>query len=154
MRCEYRKAYTQQKSNAKRRGVEMRLSFTEWLEIWSQSGKWDERGRGSNKYCMCRLNDEGHYEIANVYISTNKRNLSEGNAGKVLSELTKQKIGASKIGKPRPDIEVTRGKPVQGEAKGMGYIFPSAAAAGRLLNIAQSSITQACQGKRQRASKR
>lgn len=98
----YKKAYTQHKSNAKQRCIEMRLTFDEWKEIWLQSGKWDERGRGAEKYCMCRLGDEGHYEAGNVFIAQNKCNISDGNIGKTDSEVTRAKKSASMKGKAHP----------------------------------------------------
>jgi len=103
-RCEYKKAYVQQKSNAKMRGLEMRMSFDEWKEVWLQSGLWDQRGRGAKKYCMCRKNDTGNYELGNVFISTNSRNLHDGNVGKILSDATKAKIAEARTGQARIDL--------------------------------------------------
>jgi len=102
MRDIFRKLYTQHKSNAKQRGIEMRLTFEEWKEIWVHSGKWDERGRGADKYCMCRIGDEGHYEAGNVFIALNKHNVSQGNIGKPDSEITKAKKSAALKGQPHP----------------------------------------------------
>jgi len=104
-RCEYKKAYTQHKSNAKQRGLEMRMTFDEWKDVWVQSGLWDHRGVGADKYCMCRHNDEGHYEVDNVFIATNSNNLRDGNTGKVLSDGTKAKIADAKLGKERIDLQ-------------------------------------------------
>lgn len=60
--------YRKQKEHAKRRGIKFLLSFNEWWSIWQQSGKYSLRGRGKGRYCMCRYNDSGAYEIGNVYI--------------------------------------------------------------------------------------
>lgn len=62
--------FLKQKKKAKKRGIEWRLAFEDWCEIWQDSGHWAERGRGSNKYCMCRRGDVGPYSIDNVYIDT------------------------------------------------------------------------------------
>lgn len=101
-RCKYRKAYAQHKSNAKRRGLEMRMSLDEWRDVWMQSGFWEQRGRGAEKYCMCRKNDEGHYEIGNVFIGLGRDNVSQGNLGKPDSAETKLKksIALSGLSKP------------------------------------------------------
>jgi hypothetical protein len=104
-RCEYKKAYTQHKSNAKQRGIEMRMTFDEWKGVWVQSGLWEQRGRGADKYCMCRYNDEGHYEVDNVFIATNSNNLHDGNIGKVMSDETRAKISKAKTGKERVDMQ-------------------------------------------------
>lgn len=95
----YLKAYTQHKSNAKTRGIEMLLTFEEWKAIWINSGKWEQRGKGSNKYCMCRVNDAGHYSLGNVFIDLNKNNVSFGNKGKPKSIETKKKMSESAVGK-------------------------------------------------------
>lgn len=98
----FRKAYTQHKSNAKARGVPFLLTFDEWKEIWLASGKWAERGRGAKKYCMCRKGDAGAYEVGNVFIDRNARNVSDGNKGKPDSLETRAKKSAALIGKPKP----------------------------------------------------
>jgi hypothetical protein len=66
--------FYQHKINAERRGVEFKFTFDEWVKMWEDSGKWDERGWGSEKYCMARHNDTGPYSIDNVSIQTNKEN--------------------------------------------------------------------------------
>ena len=94
--------YTDHQNNAARRGIEFNLSFAEWLLIWEESGKFEQRGRGAGTYCMSRIGDIGPYELGNVFIQLNKVNTSEGNLGKVLSDETKAKMSAASIGKPKP----------------------------------------------------
>ena len=98
----YKKAYTQHKSNAKIRGIEFKLTFDEWKQIWVDSGKWDQRGRGANKYCMCRIGDLGCYEVGNVFIGFGKTNVSDGNVGKVDSKETRRKKSEASRGKAKP----------------------------------------------------
>jgi hypothetical protein len=100
----FRKAYTQQRGNVRQRGLEMRLTFEEWKQIWLDSGRWEQRGRGADKYCMMRKGDQGHYEADNVFIGTNSQNLSEGNLGKLDSEQTKRRKSEALAGKPKPWI--------------------------------------------------
>ena len=95
-------AYKQHSGNAKSRGIDFNISFDEWLQVWNDSGKLQYRGRGKDKYCMCRIGDTGSYSIDNVYIDTNSSNLSNGNLGKIMSNETKQKIANANIGKERP----------------------------------------------------
>ena len=95
------KAYTAQKANAKRRGVEFLFTFEEWKQWWLDTGKWEERGKGRDKYCMQRYNDTGPYSPSNVYCGTNSENVSLGNKGKVLSEETKKLMSEANIGKER-----------------------------------------------------
>ena len=94
--------YLQHKENANTRGVEFELTLTEWTHIWTASGYFSERGIGANKYCMCRINDTGAYAVGNVYIETNKHNVSTGNIGKVLSDETKAKMSKAQKGQKHP----------------------------------------------------
>jgi len=71
-------AFIRQRNHARSRGVEWNLKFWDWYSIWQESGKWEERGRGVNGYCMCRNGDEGAYEPANVYIGTVVHNSTLG----------------------------------------------------------------------------
>ena len=68
------KKFFQHKHNAERRGIEFLFTFDEWITMWKSSGKWSERGHGSNKYCMARHNDTGPYAVWNVSIQTNRQN--------------------------------------------------------------------------------
>lgn len=100
-RCPFRKAFTQQKSSAKARGIAFLITFDEWKKVWLESGKWEKRGCGANKYCMCRIGDIGAYEVGNVFIEKNKINVHDGNYGKPDSDETKAKKSAALIGKPK-----------------------------------------------------
>jgi hypothetical protein len=71
-------AYIGHKKNAKMRGNAFLLTFEEWLDIWTESGKFEQRGRGSLNYCMARHGDVGPYAIGNVRICTNRENIKEG----------------------------------------------------------------------------
>ena len=97
-----RKKYNTQKNNAKSRNIEFCITFEEWLKIWETSGKWHLRGRGADKFCMCRIGDAGAYSAENVFIGQGKQNVRDGNLGKVLSDETKQKMSKAQAGKPKP----------------------------------------------------
>lgn len=68
--------YRHQKGSAKTRSIEFNLTFKEWWDIWQESGRWSERGRG-NGYCMARVGDTGPYSVDNVEIKTASDNSSE-----------------------------------------------------------------------------
>ena len=74
--------FSRQRSMAKIRNIEWHLTFEEWWNIWEQSGKYEQRGRGAGKYCMSRKNDTGPYEVGNVYIQTIDDNNREAHKGK------------------------------------------------------------------------
>lgn len=74
-----RMAFCQQRSNAKKRGIDWQLSLWDWWLIWQESGKWNRRGRRSGGFCMCRKGDVGPYSKDNVYIATFAENASVAN---------------------------------------------------------------------------
>ncbi len=159
MRDIFRKLYTQQKSNAKQRGVDFKLTLEEWTDIWIASGKWDQRGRGADKYCMCRVGDQGCYEVGNVFIDLGKINVRDGNIGKPDSEETKRKKSEALKGMPhpwsvgssnpmhRPEVKAKISAAIGGanhyKAIGVttpqGY-YPTAKAAAEALNIKRPTV--------------
>ena len=93
--------YKTQERNALARGIPFLLSFDQWLFIWTESGKLDQRGRGADKFCMCRNNDVGSYEVGNVFIGTGRENVRAGNLGKEMTQEVRDKISKAHIGKPK-----------------------------------------------------
>jgi hypothetical protein len=84
------------KRRAKGRGIPFLMSFTEWWGVWQASGKWHERGRRRDQYCMARHGpDIGPYKIGNVKIVTNSQNGVEQKTrrGRGLSEEARARIG-------------------------------------------------------------
>lgn len=72
--------YRHQKRTSLHRGIPWELSLKQWWDVWTASGKWDERGRSRGQYVMARLNDEGGYTPGNVYITTGAANICEARA--------------------------------------------------------------------------
>jgi hypothetical protein len=66
-----------QRFTAARRGIEWRLTYEQWLSIWTKSGKLSQRGRRSHEFCMARKGDSGPYAVGNVRIVTNWQNHHE-----------------------------------------------------------------------------
>lgn len=110
-----RKAFTNQRSSAKTRGVAFKLSYVQWLAIWARSGKLEKRGRKRHQYCMARIGDKGPYAVGNVKITTFKQNCLErrfdkqtrekmgrAHIGKKHSEETKQKMSKNNSGRNNP----------------------------------------------------
>jgi DNA-binding CsgD family transcriptional regulator len=69
--------YLQQRRSAGYRGIEWRMTFPEWWEIWEQSGHYADRGRGREGYVMARQQDFGPYAAWNVYIVTGAANVTD-----------------------------------------------------------------------------
>jgi hypothetical protein len=100
--AKFLKAYKMHKSNARTRKIPFLLTFEQWLAIWTKSGKLNQRGRGADKFCMCRNGDVGPYEVGNVFIGTGRENVRAGNLGKLDSAETRQKKSQSMRGIPHP----------------------------------------------------
>jgi hypothetical protein len=58
-----KKRYGSQMASAKRRGIEWKLSFDEWLKFWGND--LAKRGAGHDKLCMQRFHDAGPYHPDN-----------------------------------------------------------------------------------------
>lgn len=59
-----RHAFYQQRSGAKRRGIEWLLTFDEWLAWWGDD--LSKRGGGHDKLQMQRFGDSGPYALGNI----------------------------------------------------------------------------------------
>jgi hypothetical protein len=70
--------YNRQRHRAKQRGVDFKLSFEDWMNIWLESGHWNQRGKGKGKYNMSRIDDAGSYEVGNVFIQSHEHNARDG----------------------------------------------------------------------------
>lgn len=70
--------YAAQRVAAARRGIAWLFTFPEWARLWSESGRWGERGRGKGRYCMARHGDIGPYAPWNVSIVTTEVNNRQG----------------------------------------------------------------------------
>lgn len=148
-----------QERNALARGIPFLLSFEQWLSIWTESGKLDQRGRGADKFCMCRFGDYGPYEVGNVFIGTGRENVRAGNLGKEMTQEVRDKISKANLGKPhpwsvgernpmhRPEVKAKMSAAISGanHYKAMGVttpqgFFPTAKAAADALGIKQPTV--------------
>jgi hypothetical protein len=86
----YKSKIASTKNRVDRNGnaIEMRLSFEEYCTLWKAADKLP-----GQPYVMSRKDDLGHYEIGNVYIQHNVKNVMEvceRDSEKFKSELEKQ----------------------------------------------------------------
>jgi len=95
--------YRKQKRAAIARRIGFLLSFREWIEIWTQSGKLDQRGRRRDQYVMARFGDIGPYALGNVKIITMLENRLERRPGSATRRTPGcvAKLRAAKSGKKR-----------------------------------------------------
>lgn len=70
-------AYATQKTAAKSRGIQWEMTFPEWISVWEKSGEMNNRGVGTESFCMARHQDKGAYRVGNVCIKTNVENARE-----------------------------------------------------------------------------
>lgn len=80
--ADIRHKYACHKGKAKHRDIPFNLTYEQWWDIWQQSGKWEQRGRGLGQYVMARYNDIGAYEVGNVHIIEASQNKMQGNLGR------------------------------------------------------------------------
>jgi hypothetical protein len=69
--------YRVQKSKAKNRGIDFRLTFDEWYHWWLSCGvdkNLDVTPNDASGLCMCRTGDTGAYELGNIYCATRAQN--------------------------------------------------------------------------------
>ena len=52
--------------------IQMLLTFEEWCDLWNTAGVLPQQ-----PYVLSRKNDQGHYEINNVYVQHNIENVLE-----------------------------------------------------------------------------
>jgi hypothetical protein len=72
------RAYTNQRRNAKWRGIGWEMTFPEWCAIWDASGRSDQKGSSkADHYQMARHGDTGPYKVGNVSIQTKSQNGSD-----------------------------------------------------------------------------
>lgn len=92
--------YKAHKFRAKYRGIPWHFNYPTWARRWAKSGKWNQRGRWSGtNFVMARYRDRGPYSYENTKIITVSKNLSEGHAGKQISE--EHKVALSRAHKGR-----------------------------------------------------
>jgi hypothetical protein len=151
--------YKMQEQNALARGIPFLLSFEQWLSIWTESGKLDQRGRGADKFCMCRNGDVGPYEVGNVFIGTGRENVRAGNLGKEMTQEVRDKISKAHVGKPhewsrgeknpmhRPEVKAKLSAAIGGanHYRAMGVttpqgFFPTAKAAAEAIGVKQPTV--------------
>lgn len=63
-----RRTFTTARYNAKRRGIPWSLSFEDWVQVWMQSGKYEQRGRRTGQFQMDREDNKQGYKAGNVRI--------------------------------------------------------------------------------------
>ena len=100
-----RNAYNVQKKTQARRKpdrnghrIQVTMTFEEWLQVWTDSGKLHLRGNGRGKFCMARKDDLGDYAVGNVEIKPCEENSREAKLGRSHSACTRDKMSATRAG--------------------------------------------------------
>lgn len=96
--------YNEQRQISKKRNISFELTFDEWWSIWQQSGKYHQRGRGTGKYVMSRIGDQGPYRINNVFIQPFEQNYKDAWTSDKLEQANlKRSIKQKGISKPHSE---------------------------------------------------
>jgi len=69
-----RYAFQQQRTKARRRGIEFLLTLEAWIAWWGSD--FEFRGTAYDSLQMCRFDDEGPYRIGNIYKASKSENSS------------------------------------------------------------------------------
>lgn len=99
--------YYNHKSRANRRNIEFNMTFEEWINWWGDD--FEKRGVTNGCLQMCRYNDEGPYELGNIYKATREQNLKDayktesGNERKEHMRNRMSGAGNPAYGKPAPN---------------------------------------------------
>lgn len=88
--------YMANKTSAKQRNIEFRLTFEEWRDWWLATGHFHERGRKRGQYAMARYGDVGPYALGNIQCITNTDNVGASNSNRVFRPETLQKLRGNK----------------------------------------------------------
>src|SRR5229473_5180684 len=93
--------FAQHRRDARKREIEFKFTFEEWIQTWKDSGQLDNRGPKQGQYVMARFGDKGPYASWNVKIITSSENHREGNMGKPKPGNAKhcRKLGLSNKGR-------------------------------------------------------
>lgn len=69
--------YNDQKGAARKRGIAFNLTFEQWDQWFLNQGidRNIPQGKDANCWCMCRFNDQGSYDLNNIYLDTNSNNV-------------------------------------------------------------------------------
>ncbi|MFZ9066249.1 MAG: hypothetical protein ACO23R_02635 [bacterium] len=145
------KAYHNQKTAAKRRGIEFNIAFRDWKKWWIDTGKADGRGRDKGCYQMCRFNDEGAYDLENIYCATIAENMRHKQRGKALPERTKIKVSQAMTGRKLSKSHIAN---ITGKNNGHAKktitplgIFDTATEAAKAHKVSNATITLRVQDK-------
>lgn len=122
-----KKQYISQKSKSKKRNIGFNLTFVEWIDWWVETGHYHDRGRGKDKYVMCRYGDLGDYSLDNIYCDLNSNNISTANHG---NQYCKGKKYSKEVNKTKgsPGAKNGRAKKVKVLGKVYGCIVHAAKA--------------------------
>jgi len=120
----YWRAFQEQRSGAKKRGIEWQLTWEEWLNWWESTGQINNRGKYKGQYVMCRHGDTGPYSLSNIYCDLTDNN----------SRLPGMRQKG--IAKHYTVHNKDKGRPV----KILGVSYPGMANASRQLSIPRATI--------------
>lgn len=67
--------FIQHRNNVLRKKLRWSLTLWQWWSEWNDSGRYHERGRQKQSYCMARRQNTGDYAVGNVVIMSIQDNL-------------------------------------------------------------------------------
>ena len=86
----YSREFSDQKQNARRRGIDFNFTYESWIDWWGDDIQ--QRGKGADKLVMARKDDIGAYHPDNVIKLTGQDNVRDGNKNKIITEDYRKKL--------------------------------------------------------------
>ncbi len=93
-----KRAFIDQRGNAAKRQIDFLMSYSEWLDVWTQSGKLSKRGSRKGCYVMSRYNDVGPYKVGNVFIQLHANNIKDAHLGATRTAEQRKNISQAHVG--------------------------------------------------------
>ena len=150
------KATTKNRVDAAGNQILFKLTFLEWSTWWDATGQIGNRGRKKGQFVMARFDDLGHYEIGNIFCSTQRANVQFAST-RPMSEETKQKLRKPKSEETKQKMRKPKSSDHKAKLqKNLDNVrikkkvvtpdreFESAAAAARYYNVSGGAIWWRC----------
>ena len=105
VRHKQHQVWVQQRNQAQWRGEEWDFAFEDWIILWGDL--WQHRGRGSDQYCMTRVDKEAAWTKLNCIVITREQHFANHRdqqyatkrrkRGELLDEQNKTRERSSKV---------------------------------------------------------
>ena len=82
--------WNRQKCESRKRNIDFNLTFEDWYHWFLSQGidrNIPQGNKGGDRWAMCRYNDQGSYELGNIYLATMRQNTLDAHNNGVMRYL-------------------------------------------------------------------